>query len=715
MGRVYLARNLSLDRDVAVKVLKRRRRRGGSDSTDEGVRVVREARACARVVHPHVAVIYRIGNWSGRPYIEMEWVDGRSLRQVFGDRQPPDEASCRRWLTAVASAVQHAHDCGVIHCDLKPENILIGSDRDGAEIVKLVDFGLARGRNLAHRSQVQKRGTPEYLPPEAGRQPPSRAGDQFSLAVLACELLTGARPRRTSGNLVLPTHQRTNEVVNAVFQRALAERADHRFETVSAFVEALLRGLFPSLPKQREQATESSLSQLHAPEQVTARWASSLTRSERRSLILAVVAITPVDHRGVLEHLLGPVDEDPVVEDLLSDKLLIRHDGSWRLNDASMAEVVLAPLAPVPLAAIRTAVARALEGEGSSPRWRHQDTVLLYVRAGRLRDAARLEHAQAIETANPEARDRCYERALALCDGDAHDLSSVWRYERGVWAARCGWPTTLQEVIAQRKRIGQHMAPPTAPEGADNAVLDTELAMLLDTPGTALRILELTASNGSSFDRATARLLESMTIEAMLRLGQTDACVLRARPLLESLEKASCSGATPGHLVDACALAVCAATLQAAGQRQVAAILLQRRLVLELEQGDRMGAAEALLEVARHHKQEDRHVQACAVLDEVGDLIDGLGSVSVAARTELLRAALELEDNEPFSAMRSAQDVLHMSRSTGAIALERRALEMLASICRILGDKRGAYKHDTAWRRLQRHTRRVDRDAGRDD
>ena len=629
MGQVYLARDLSLDRDVAVKVLKRRPRRDDTDSTDEGVRVVREARACARVVHPHVAVIYRVGRWKGRPYIEMEWVDGASLRQVLADRRDVDDPSCRRWLTAIASAVQHAHDCGVIHCDLKPENILIGVEDDGRESIKLVDFGLARGRDLAHRSELQRRGTAQYLPPEAGRRPPSTAGDQFSLAVLACELLTGARPERTDRRLSPSTHQGANEVVQGVLRRALAERAQDRFETVAAFAEALLRAMDTSPTRRPERTASNSLSELQAPEQVSAQWLGRLTRAERRAMILAVAAITPTEHGAVLERLLGTLEGDPVLGDLVQDKLLRQHDGSWQLLDPSMAEVVLQPLSSPALAAIRTAVARVLEGQGTLAHWRHQDAVSLYSQAGRWLDAARLEHGQALETVDPAARDRCYERALLLCQRGGGEWTSMWSYERGVWAARCGWLGTLGDVIAQRKRGRRNTAQISPGVVVEDAILDAEMAMLWAHPTSALNCLDSSKSKGFAPNPGADRLVEAMTIDAMLRRGELEACITRARPLLETLETRPCFDSGPTRVVDAAALAVCAETLYRAGQRQAAAILTQRRVVLELERGDRMGAARALLQSARHHERDKQPSQAAALLEEVEELIAHLGPVSV--------------------------------------------------------------------------------------
>ena len=117
MGRVFLARDAVLDRNVAVKLLMSEGQ-ADPDQTDEGVRAVREARAVARVVHPNVAAVYRIGSWQERPYIEMEWVDGPSLRDVIDERPLPPTSTRWRWLEQIGAAVQHAHDEGFVHGDV---------------------------------------------------------------------------------------------------------------------------------------------------------------------------------------------------------------------------------------------------------------------------------------------------------------------------------------------------------------------------------------------------------------------------------------------------------------------------------------------------------------------------------------------------------------------------------------------------------------------
>ncbi|TMQ17333.1 MAG: serine/threonine protein kinase [Deltaproteobacteria bacterium] len=140
MGQVYLARDVVLGRSVALKIVGPER--GGGLSTE---RFLHEARAIARLNHPHVVQLYDFGEYRGGLYLALEYVEGDTLRERM--RAGPlavDEVL--RLARAIADGLSHAHDHGVYHCDLKPSNVMIG--KDGR--VRVVDFGIARtGDNAA--------------------------------------------------------------------------------------------------------------------------------------------------------------------------------------------------------------------------------------------------------------------------------------------------------------------------------------------------------------------------------------------------------------------------------------------------------------------------------------------------------------------------------------------------------------------------------------
>jgi predicted Ser/Thr protein kinase len=194
MGVVYLAHDTTLDRRVAIKVIR-------ADAGDPAAarRFDREARAAARLAHPHVVTVHDVGRLpGGPPFLVMEYVPGPTLRELLNRKGPLPAREVVRLLAGPAQALDAAHAAGLVHRDLKPENLIVGPDRR----VKIADFGLARaieaeaetgGPRLTREGGVP--GTPEYMAPEQIRQePPSPAWDRWALGVVAYELLTGRLP-----------------------------------------------------------------------------------------------------------------------------------------------------------------------------------------------------------------------------------------------------------------------------------------------------------------------------------------------------------------------------------------------------------------------------------------------------------------------------------------------------------------------------------------
>jgi tetratricopeptide (TPR) repeat protein len=190
MGEVFRARDSRLGREVALKFL---------DDTDaEGFeRVVQEARAASALNHPNIVTVYDIGEADGRRFIVMEFVKGRTLRQLL----EAGDASSRFHPLAgqVAQALAASHAARIVHRDIKPENIMVRDDG----YVKVVDFGLARtlpgltGKSVTRESTMQQLliGTPRYMSPEQVRtERVTTASDIFSFGMVAYEWLTGRHP-----------------------------------------------------------------------------------------------------------------------------------------------------------------------------------------------------------------------------------------------------------------------------------------------------------------------------------------------------------------------------------------------------------------------------------------------------------------------------------------------------------------------------------------
>jgi serine/threonine protein kinase len=135
MGCVYRAHDSRLDRRVALKVISE----GAAARGDADARLLREARAAAALDHPNAVSIFDVGELDGSPYIVMELVSGRTLREAVGDASTP-VATRAAWLGDVARALAAAHRRGLVHRDVKPENVMVRDDG----VVKVLDFGIAR-------------------------------------------------------------------------------------------------------------------------------------------------------------------------------------------------------------------------------------------------------------------------------------------------------------------------------------------------------------------------------------------------------------------------------------------------------------------------------------------------------------------------------------------------------------------------------------------
>ena len=195
MGAVYVARRLALGDLVAVKHLLPSR-----DSDSNRQRLLREARAAARVRHPGVVQIFDYGRLTdGRPYLVMEYVDGLTLEELLERerRLPPSRAL--ELLGEICAAVEAAHRRGVLHRDLKARNILVGTSDDGRELVKVLDFGIAHLLSAPEEARITSAhewvGTLACSAPEQllGTEV-SEASDVFSLGVLLYQMVTGQLP-----------------------------------------------------------------------------------------------------------------------------------------------------------------------------------------------------------------------------------------------------------------------------------------------------------------------------------------------------------------------------------------------------------------------------------------------------------------------------------------------------------------------------------------
>jgi len=255
MGVVYKARQKSLNRIVALKLLAPER----SGDPQFAARFESEAQTLASLNHPHIVGIHDFGQAGGYYYLLMEFVDGVNLRQLLQAKQlTPKEALSI--VPPVCDALQCAHDHGIVHRDIKPENLLI----DKAGMVKIADFGIAKiirespGTDTFSEdartgtSFTLPLGTPDYAAPEQCNGTADHRADIYSLGIVLYEMLTGERPAE---QIEVPSKRVQVDIrIDEIVLRALERAPELRFATAAEFrtqVEAAVRNSSASDPPVR--------------------------------------------------------------------------------------------------------------------------------------------------------------------------------------------------------------------------------------------------------------------------------------------------------------------------------------------------------------------------------------------------------------------------------------------------------------------------------
>jgi eukaryotic-like serine/threonine-protein kinase len=225
MGVVYKARQLALNRVVAIKMILS----GLHASSHELARFRAEAEAVARLAHANIVQIFEIGEQQGNPYLALEYIAGGSLAQQL-DGNPLTPKRAAELVRELAKGVQHAHDKGIVHRDLKPANVLIHTDGT----LKITDFGLAKRAegNFAHTMTGAIIGSPSYMAPEQASGNSAEIGpatDIYALGVILYELLTGRPPFK--GDSVISTIEQVREQ-EPLSPRLLQPKVPRDLETI---------------------------------------------------------------------------------------------------------------------------------------------------------------------------------------------------------------------------------------------------------------------------------------------------------------------------------------------------------------------------------------------------------------------------------------------------------------------------------------------------
>ena len=260
MGAVYLGEHVKMGRKSAIKVLTQ----ALAQDTEAIARFNREAANAARISHGNVCAIYDFGETpEGVIFLAMEYIDGESLSDLLGREGPLGPHRAATITRQVGDALQAAHDLGIVHRDLKPDNIMITKGRDGSDVVKVVDFGIAKAMGGEEGQKVTRTGlvvgTPEYMSPEqlSGDVLDGRS-DIYSLALVLFRILTGRLPFEADNAQEMMIKRLTDEptTLNAalpganfpaqlqdVMGRALERMPSDRYSKASEFAKDVVRAV----------------------------------------------------------------------------------------------------------------------------------------------------------------------------------------------------------------------------------------------------------------------------------------------------------------------------------------------------------------------------------------------------------------------------------------------------------------------------------------
>ena len=250
MANVYLANDIILDRKVAIKILR------GDLANDEKFvrRFQREALSASSLSHPNIVEMYDVGEDNGTYFIVMEYVEGKTLKQLLKRRGALTLSEAIDIMLQITDGISHAHESYIIHRDLKPQNIMIKEDG----LIKITDFGIAMAMNATQLTQTNSvMGSVHYLPPEqASGKGSSVRSDIYSMGILFYELLTGTLPFKGDNAVEIALKHMRDQLPNVknfnpsipqsienIIMKATAKNPKNRYSTVAEMHDDLLTAL----------------------------------------------------------------------------------------------------------------------------------------------------------------------------------------------------------------------------------------------------------------------------------------------------------------------------------------------------------------------------------------------------------------------------------------------------------------------------------------
>ena len=257
MANVYLAHDIILDRDVAIKVL-----RGDLENNEKFIRrFQREAKSVSDLSHPNIVEVYDVGEEDGQHYIVMEYIDGKTLKQLVQKRGALTVPEVIDIMSQLTDGLAQAHDAYIIHRDIKPQNIMILDNG----MIKITDFGIAMSMNATQLTQTNSvMGSVHYLPPEqASGKGATTKSDIYSAGILMYELLTGTVPFKGDNAVEIALKQMKERIpsirkqnplipqsVENIVLKATAKNPKNRYETIQEMHDDLVHAMDPD--KQNE-------------------------------------------------------------------------------------------------------------------------------------------------------------------------------------------------------------------------------------------------------------------------------------------------------------------------------------------------------------------------------------------------------------------------------------------------------------------------------
>lgn len=352
MADVYLAIDTILNREVAIKILR------GELSNDPVtlLRFQREANAASKLNHPNVVDVYDVGESEGRHYIVMEYVRGRTLKQLISQRGALDKKEAVDIMMQLTSAVQHAHENHIIHRDIKPQNVLVKDDGT----VKITDFGIALAHDAVQLTQNDAvLGSAHYLAPETTRgEPASNQIDIYALGIVFYELLSGSVPFKGENPVQIAMKHLREDVpgirdfnptlpqsIENIIMKATVKNRKLRYQTAQEMLDDLRCCLMPeyadvkklvfhegeaqptvNVKEQRKLSSENGQKKAEVVEEI----ADSKKKGSRKGiwitlgiLITAVIAAILLYFSGVLNFFsYDPLIQVPSITDLTKEEAL---------------------------------------------------------------------------------------------------------------------------------------------------------------------------------------------------------------------------------------------------------------------------------------------------------------------------------------------------------------------------------------------------------